>query len=68
MSGPEPKPDLPGDSRTFRVWLDPNQYQQDMAATMQGHEVGPCSTLHTPTSCWLIYPYSPQQRNNLNEI
>ncbi|KAI0220204.1 RNA helicase aquarius [Lamellibrachia satsuma] len=36
--GPEPKPELPGDSRTFRVWLDPNQYQQDMTATMQGHE------------------------------
>ena len=45
--GPEPKPDLQGDSRTFRVWLDPNQYQQDMAATMQGHEVG-LAELFTP--------------------
>ncbi|KAK2168383.1 hypothetical protein LSH36_17g07036 [Paralvinella palmiformis] len=36
--GPEPKPNLPGDTRTFRVWLDPNQYQEDMTATMNGHE------------------------------
>ncbi|KAE8747342.1 hypothetical protein FOCC_FOCC005984, partial [Frankliniella occidentalis] len=28
--GPEPRPDLPGDSRTFRVWLDCNQYRNDM--------------------------------------
>ncbi|XP_034238562.1 RNA helicase aquarius isoform X1 [Thrips palmi] len=28
--GPEPKPVLPGDSRTFRVWLDCNQYRNDM--------------------------------------
>ncbi|KAL7992492.1 hypothetical protein Chor_016748 [Crotalus horridus] len=33
--GPEPKPRLKGDSRTFRVFLDPNQYQQDMASTIQ---------------------------------
>ncbi|XP_054758837.2 RNA helicase aquarius-like [Lytechinus pictus] len=31
--GPEPKPDLPGITRTYRVWLDPNQYQKDMAKT-----------------------------------
>lgn len=37
--GPEPKPELKGESRTFRVWLDTNQYQQDMAATVQGTEV-----------------------------
>ena len=37
--GPEPKPELKGDDRTFRVWLDTNQYQQDMAATVQGSEV-----------------------------
>ncbi|CAC5409596.1 AQR [Mytilus coruscus] len=36
--GPEPKPDLPGDLRTFRVWLDPNQYQQDMSGTAEGKE------------------------------
>ncbi|XP_029454885.1 RNA helicase aquarius isoform X2 [Rhinatrema bivittatum] len=33
--GPEPKPLLKGDSRTFRVFLDPNQYQQDMSNTIQ---------------------------------
>ncbi|XP_073433968.1 RNA helicase aquarius [Dendrobates tinctorius] len=33
--GPEPKPKLKGDSRTFRVFLDPNQYQQDMTNTIQ---------------------------------
>uniref|UniRef100_A0A0L8GB52 RNA helicase aquarius n=1 Tax=Octopus bimaculoides TaxID=37653 RepID=A0A0L8GB52_OCTBM len=36
--GPEPKPDLHGDTRTLRVWLDPNQYQQDMAKTLKGAE------------------------------
>ncbi|KAM9294455.1 RNA helicase aquarius [Gastrophryne carolinensis] len=33
--GPEPKPKLKGDTRTFRVFLDPNQYQQDMTNTIQ---------------------------------
>ncbi|XP_069805390.1 RNA helicase aquarius [Dendropsophus ebraccatus] len=33
--GPEPKPKLKGDARTFRVFLDPNQYQQDMTNTIQ---------------------------------
>ncbi|XP_060117192.1 RNA helicase aquarius isoform X1 [Heteronotia binoei] len=33
--GPEPKPRLKGDSRTFRVFLDPNQYQQDTTSTIQ---------------------------------
>ncbi|MEE6527082.1 hypothetical protein FKM82_028176, partial [Ascaphus truei] len=33
--GPEPKPKLKGDSRTIRVFLDPNQYQQDMTNTIQ---------------------------------
>ena len=36
--GPEPKPHLPGKSRTFRVWLDTNQYQVDMADVVQGRE------------------------------
>ena len=36
--GPEPKPQLPGKSRTFRVWLDTNQYQLDMADVVQGKE------------------------------
>ena len=34
--GPEPKPVLPGDTRTYRIWLDPNQYQQDMEKTAKG--------------------------------
>ncbi|XP_062502366.1 RNA helicase aquarius-like [Corticium candelabrum] len=34
----EAKPELDGDARTFRVWLDTNQYQQDMAATLKGAE------------------------------
>nr|DBA14218.1 TPA: hypothetical protein GDO54_005219 [Pyxicephalus adspersus] len=33
--GPEPKPKLKGDTRTFRVFLDPNQYQQDMTNAIQ---------------------------------
>ncbi len=37
--GPEPKPQLSGVARTFRVWLDTNQYQRDMASVMQGEEV-----------------------------
>lgn len=40
VSGPEPKPALPGDSRTYRVWLDCNQYRIDMDDTVQGGEVG----------------------------
>lgn len=36
--GPEPKPHLSGKSRTFRVWLDTNQYQVDMADVVQGKE------------------------------
>lgn len=36
--GPEPKPELQGDTRTLRVWLDPNQYQEDMARTLKGEE------------------------------
>jgi intron-binding protein aquarius len=36
--GPEPKPRLPGKNRTFRVWLDTNQYQLDMADVVQGKE------------------------------
>ncbi|EDO34933.1 predicted protein [Nematostella vectensis] len=36
--GPDPKPEFKTDNRTYRVWLDTNQYQQDMAATVQGAE------------------------------
>ncbi|KAG8194552.1 hypothetical protein JTE90_013299 [Oedothorax gibbosus] len=36
--GPEPKPEFEGDKRTFRVWLDCNQYRQDMLNTVGGRE------------------------------
>nr|CAD7575589.1 unnamed protein product [Timema californicum] len=37
--GPEPKPALPGEKRTFRVWLDCNQYRLDMDNANQGKEM-----------------------------
>ena len=33
--GPEPKPEIQGYTRTFRVWLDTNQYQSDMHAVLK---------------------------------
>ncbi|CAI8042591.1 RNA helicase aquarius [Geodia barretti] len=36
--GPDPKPVLSGNSRTFRVWMDTNQYQRDMARVVKGEE------------------------------
>jgi len=36
--GPDAKPTFTGSSRTFRVWLDTNQYQQDMASVIKGGE------------------------------
>ena len=36
--GPEPRPVLTGTGRTFRVWLDTNQYQRDMARVVKGEE------------------------------
>ncbi|VEN47986.1 unnamed protein product, partial [Callosobruchus maculatus] len=36
--GPEPRPQLPGDQRTYRVWLDCNQYREDMNKINQGNE------------------------------
>lgn len=36
--GPEPRPVIPGDSRTYRVWLDSNQYRIDMDSASQGGE------------------------------
>ncbi len=38
--GPEPKPQFTTPSRTYRVWLDTNQYQKDMASLVEGNEVG----------------------------
>jgi intron-binding protein aquarius len=40
--GPEPKPELQGDKRTFRVWLDCNQYRADMDQAAQGQDVCSC--------------------------
>ena len=40
--GPEPKPQLTGNARTFRVWLDTNQYQRDMTKMVEGEEVSTC--------------------------
>ena len=37
--GPDPRPVLPGERRTFRVWLDCNQYRQDLDNTADGKEV-----------------------------
>ena len=37
--GPEPRPHLPGDSRTFRVLLDCHQYKIDMDGIAKGEEV-----------------------------
>ncbi|GFS14383.1 intron-binding protein aquarius [Elysia marginata] len=36
--GPEPKPEFTSDNRTYRIWLDPNQYQSDMTRTVNGEE------------------------------
>lgn len=37
--GPEPKPELEGDTRTFRLLLDPNQYRHDLDRVSKGTEV-----------------------------
>lgn len=44
--GPEPRPKLHGDTRTFRVWLDPNQYQQDMTNNIQSSSEDPYETFN----------------------
>ncbi|KAM8833729.1 RNA helicase aquarius isoform 2-T3 [Synchiropus picturatus] len=44
--GPEPRPKLQGDTRTFRVWLDPNQYQQDMTSSIQSSTEDPYETFN----------------------
>lgn len=47
LSGPDPKPIVKGDTRTFRVWLDTNQYQQDMERVVRGEEVSVCVSFLT---------------------
>lgn len=50
--GPDPKPQLKGTARSFRVWLDTNQYQQDMASVVQGGEVSSfCCLLFVVCCC-----------------
>ncbi|EDV92549.1 RNA helicase aquarius [Drosophila grimshawi] len=34
--GPEPRPMLPGEQRSYRVWLDSNQYRMDMDDLQEG--------------------------------
>ena len=63
VTGPDPKPHIRGENRTFRVWLDPNQYQQDMTKAVQGEEV--------IMSCYLsstIHNYKLQMYNSLDYV
>ncbi|XP_036448843.1 RNA helicase aquarius isoform X1 [Colossoma macropomum] len=55
--GPDPKPKLKGDTRTFRVWLDPNQYQQDMTSTVQTGAEDPYETFN------IIMRRKPKENN-----
>lgn len=55
--GPEPKPKLKGDTRTFRVWLDPNQYQQDMTNSIQTGAEDPYETFN------IIMRRKPKENN-----
>lgn len=56
-AGPEPKPKLHGDNRTFRVWLDPNQYQQDMTSSIQSGTEDPYETFN------IIMRRKPKENN-----
>ncbi|KAL1258409.1 hypothetical protein QQF64_011653, partial [Cirrhinus molitorella] len=55
--GPDPKPKLRGDTRTFRVWLDPNQYQQDMTNSIQNGAEDPYETFN------IIMRRKPKENN-----
>ncbi|XP_041668870.1 RNA helicase aquarius [Cheilinus undulatus] len=55
--GPEPRPKLRGDARTFRVWLDPNQYQQDMTSSIQNGIEDPYETFN------IIMRRKPKENN-----
>uniref|UniRef100_A0A8C1YQ74 RNA helicase aquarius n=1 Tax=Cyprinus carpio TaxID=7962 RepID=A0A8C1YQ74_CYPCA len=55
--GPDPKPKLKGDTRTFRVWLDPNQYQQDMTNSIQNGAEDPYETFN------IIMRRKPKENN-----
>ncbi|XP_060647054.1 RNA helicase aquarius [Drosophila nasuta] len=36
--GPEPRPQMPGEQRSYRVWLDSNQYRMDMDDLQDGSD------------------------------
>uniref|UniRef100_A0A673JQJ0 RNA helicase aquarius n=1 Tax=Sinocyclocheilus rhinocerous TaxID=307959 RepID=A0A673JQJ0_9TELE len=55
--GPDPKPKLKGDTRTFRIWLDPNQYQQDMTNSIQNGAEDPYETFN------IIMRRKPKENN-----
>lgn len=57
VPGPEPKPKLRGDARTFRVWLDSNQYQQDMTGSIQSGTEDPYETFN------IIMRRKPKENN-----
>ena len=55
--GPEPKPEIPGYTRTFRVWLDTNQYQSDMQAVINDSLPDPYESFN------LIVRRKPKENN-----
>ena len=57
LSGPDPKPVLSGNSRTYRVWMDTNQYQRDMARVVKGEEVCECSSMYNLCNVELMYTH-----------
>ncbi|XP_076822195.1 RNA helicase aquarius-like [Clavelina lepadiformis] len=55
--GPEPKPHFDGYIRTFRVWLDTNQYQSDMQAVLKQEIPDPYESFN------LIVRRKPKENN-----
>ena len=56
FEGPDPKPVLKGDTRTYRVFLDPNQYQKDMTEIVKGNEVRHICQPVKPSICLSFHP------------
>jgi len=54
LTGPEPKPEFKGDTRTYRVQLDCNQYQKDMMDIVKGHEVSHAQIDFLPSSTHIL--------------
>lgn len=44
--GPDPRPVLPGQKRTYRVWLDCNQYRTDLDNVATGKIVHTYFLIH----------------------